>query len=99
MVKFYYANDGTHKLVAEFHTPYERIPFGAFNYNDYTIYYQMDPNLAKKRKAAYLKRHKANEDWTNPRTAGTLSKYILWNKPTIEESIDNYIKHFNMDRE
>jgi hypothetical protein len=56
----------------------------------------MDPELAKKRKTAYLRRHKANEDWTNPRTAGTLSKYILWNKPTIEESINSYKKKFNL---
>jgi hypothetical protein len=96
MVEFYYANDGKHKLIAKFNNPNEIIKFGAYDYNDYTIYYQMDPELAKKRKTAYLKRHKANEDWTNPRTAGTLSKYILWNKPTIEESINSYKKKFNL---
>jgi hypothetical protein len=28
-------------------------------------------------------------------TAGTLALYILWNKPTIKESIKDYKKKFN----
>jgi hypothetical protein len=97
MVKFYYANDGKHKLVAEFHTPHQLVPFGALNYNDYTIYYQQDPKLAQKHKTSYLRRHKKNEDWDNPRTAGALSRWVLWNKPTIDKSIEDYIRRFNMD--
>jgi hypothetical protein len=96
MVKFYLANDGVHKLVAEFDQPYDLVKFGAYDYNDYTIYYQIDPKLAKQKKSAYLKRHRKNEDWEDPRTAGALSRWILWNKPTIQESIESYIKRFNM---
>jgi len=96
MVKFYIANDGKHKLVAVFDNPEQVIKFGAYGYDDYTILYPRDSKMAEKRKKAYLNRHRAREDWNDPRTAGALSKWILWNKPTIEESIDDYIEHFNM---
>lgn len=46
------------------------------------------------KKAAYIKRHRKNEDWKNPMARGTLSRYILWNKPTLEESIRDYKKRF-----
>ena len=89
MVQFYKANDGKHKYVAVFddgtHTS-----FGALGYEDYTQHGD------KKRKQLYLNRHRKNEDWSNPKTAGALSRWILWNKPTLEESINNYIKKFNM---
>lgn len=29
-------------------------------------------------KRSYLARHKPREDWTNPKTAGSLSRWILW---------------------
>ena len=90
MVVFYHANDGKHKYVAEFHNPYQLVPFGALGYEDFTIHGD------KKRKTAYLRRHRKNEDWTNPRTAGALSRYILWNKPTIEQSIKDFEKRFNV---
>jgi hypothetical protein len=92
MVKFYYANDGKHKLVAVFddgtHTS-----FGALGYEDFTQH--GDP----KRKKLYLNRHKKREDWNNPKTAGALSKWILWNKPTLDASIEDYVKRFNMHLE
>lgn len=97
MVNFYLANDGVHKLAAEFDQPYQLVKFGAYDYNDYTIYYQIDPALARQKKAAYLKRHRKNEDWEDPRTPGALSRWILWNKPTVEKSIESYIKRFNMN--
>ena len=49
----------------------------------------------KDRKKLYLNRHKKNENWNSPMTAGALSRWILWNKPTLKASIDNYKKKFN----
>ena len=89
MVKFYKANDGKHKYVAIFDDG-SHTSFGALGYEDYTQHGD------KKRKQLYLNRHRKNEDWSNPKTAGALSRWILWNKPTLEESINNYIKKFNM---
>lgn len=63
--------------------------FGAEGYSDYTMHH--DDN----RKANYIARH-SNEDWTDPTKAGTLSRYILWNKKTIKESFDDYIRKFKL---
>ena len=50
----------------------------------------------EERKKNYIQRHEVNEDWTNPYKAGTLSRYILWNKPSLEDSIKDYKKRFNV---
>lgn len=48
------------------------------------------------RKQAYIARHaKNNEDWNNPKTAGALSRYILWEKPTLQEALKAFNKRFN----
>lgn len=64
--------------------------FGQRGAEDFTIHRD------EKRKELYIKRHRANEDWSNPKTAGTLAKYILWNKPTLSASIADYKKRFNL---
>ena len=50
----------------------------------------------EKKKAAYLKRHKVNENWNNPMTAGALSRFILWNKESLTASISDFKKRFNL---
>ena len=50
----------------------------------------------EKKKSAYLARHKANENWNDPTSAGALSRYILWNKPTMRASIADFKKRFNV---
>ena len=49
-----------------------------------------------KLKENYLKRHKPRENWNDKFSAGSLSRYILWNKKTLNESIKDYKKIFNM---
>ncbi len=49
-----------------------------------------------KKKEAYLARHKANENWNNPLTAGALSRWILWNKKTLSASIEDFKKRFKL---
>jgi len=86
------------KLMAKFENNgrTKTIHFGAKGYMDYTKYYAKDPAEAKIKRDAYDARHKVNEDWSNPQTAGTLSKYILWNKSTIEASKRDFKKRFNL---
>jgi hypothetical protein len=36
----------------------------------------------KVKRAAYLARHKKNEDWNDPYSAGSLSRYLLWGDST-----------------
>ena len=47
-------------------------------------------------KDAYLKRHSVNENWDDFTSAGSLSRYILWNKTSVESSIKDFKKKFNL---
>jgi len=67
------------------------IHFGQSGADDYTI------TKDKQQKKRYLDRHRANENWNDPLTAGALSRWILWNKPTITDSIADYKKRFNFN--
>lgn len=67
------------------------VSFGASGYSDFTLHKDV------KRKNLYLTRHKGmNEDWNNPLTAGALSRWILWNKPTLKDSIEDFKKRFKI---
>ena len=66
------------------------VHFGAAGMSDYT------KNRDKDRKQRYLKRHRRNENWSSPMTAGSLSRYVLWNKETLGASITDYKKRFNL---
>lgn len=68
----------------------KKIHFGDNRYQDYT----MHKNEA--RKESYLKRHK-NEDWYNIYTPGFWATNLLWNKPTIKESIKDIKQRFNIN--
>lgn len=48
----------------------------------------------EERKQRYINRHAKNENWKDPTTAGALSRWILWNKPTLQASIIDYKKKF-----
>jgi len=62
--------------------------FGAAGYTDFTI------NKDPKKKAAYIARHRSTENWNDYRSAGSLSRWILWNKKSLSESIVDYKKRF-----
>ena len=49
----------------------------------------------KNRKRLYELRHKKDLDTKDPRRAGYLSMFILWNKPTIEESLKDFNRRFS----
>ena len=66
------------------------IHFGQKGAEDFTLH--KDPE----RKMRYLTRHIAREDWNNPTTAGFWSANLLWNKPTIKESMDDIERRFNI---
>ena len=71
-------------------TPEKIIHFGGKGYSDYTIH----KNPA--RKQMYLTRHRIRENWKEPLTPGALSRWILWNKPSLESSVRDYEKRFNL---
>lgn len=59
------------------------VQFGAAAYSDYTIHHN------GQRKINYLARHRSKENWTKAGvyTAGWWSRWLLWNQPTIKQSI------------
>lgn len=65
------------------------VHFGAIGYEDYTMHHD------DKRKDRYISRHK-KEDWTDLSKAGTWSRYILWNKKTLNSSIDDMEARFDI---
>ena len=74
----------------------KRIHFGAKGMNDYIIYHKDDPVNAENRKRLYIQRHRDAENWNNPMTAGALSRYILWNLPTLQSSIRDFKQRFHL---
>lgn len=97
------SKDKVHKYEITFENPEDKrtktVKFGAKGYNDYTIYYKEDgKKKADEMKDSYLSRHKVSENWDNPYTAGALSRWILWNKPSVKESLVDYIKRFKLHK-
>jgi len=64
--------------------------FGASGMDDYT------KTRDKQQRQRYLTRHRQNENWNSPMTAGALSRWILWNKETRGASVTAYKKRFNL---
>lgn len=67
------------------------VPFGATGFSDYTIHHD------KERRKRYILRHSRSEQFDEPMTAGSLSKWILWGPSTsIRENIKTFKKRFNL---
>jgi hypothetical protein len=84
------STDGVHKWVAEFDDG-TKTRFGAAGMDDYTITHDKDQRMR------YLTRHRKNENWRDPKSAGALSRYILWGDSTsIETNLAAYKRRFNL---
>lgn len=90
VVRFFPSTRKDKKYMAVFDN-YKIVHFGSAGYSDFTI----NKDISKKKN--YIKRHQVNENFNDPYSAGSLSRWILWNKPTIEESISDYKKKFNFN--
>lgn len=67
------------------------VSFGARGYSDFTKHKNVT------RKARYIKRHSGmGEHWNKPDTPGALSRWILWNKPTLKGSLRDFRKRFSL---
>ena len=66
------------------------IHFGATGYQDFTQHGD------EERKAFYLARHKAREDWTlqGVESAGFWARWVLWNKTSLAASIADLNRRF-----
>lgn len=81
------ANDGKKKYIARF-ADGTSTKFGAFGANDFTI------TGDEERKRLYRVRHAKDLETNDPKRAGFLSYYLLWNKPTLSASLKDYNKIF-----
>lgn len=83
-VKVFQTEDGELTLLAN-------IKFGAAGYGDYTL------GTTDEQKKNYIARHKSKEDWTKTGylTAGFWARWVLWNKRTVKESIDDINDRFD----
>jgi len=95
-MKLEYLGKSTHpdkKMMAVFRMENGRTKtthFGAAGMSDFTIHKD------EERKKRYILRHKANEDFNDPTTAGALSRWVLWNLPSLRASIADYKKRFRL---
>lgn len=88
------ANDGTHKYTAVFDDGKE-VKFGAIKPNG-TPYSDFTQHKDEARKERYLDRHRKNENWNDVQSPGALSRWLLWNLPTLKASIADFKKRFDL---
>ena len=62
--------------------------FGQRGASDYT------QHKDEKRRELYQRRHQADLETRDPKRAGFLAYYLLWNKPTLAESLRDYKRRF-----
>ena len=93
MQKYYpYKSDKSNKKYFIITKDNKKIYFGASGYSDFTIHKE------EARKQRYINRHKNNEDWTKSGidTAGFWSRWLLWNKKTIQDSYKDIKNNFKI---
>jgi hypothetical protein len=84
------------KLRAQFYLhkgvpkPFKTTHFGAAGYTDYT------KSKDKEQRARYLERHK-KENWNDYKSAGSLSRHILWGNSTdLQNNIKSFARKFKL---
>jgi hypothetical protein len=60
----------------------KKVYFGQTGYEHFT-----EGHLDERRKWAYISRHRRNENWSNPDTAGFWAFHYLWLYPTYEQAM------------
>lgn len=79
-----------HILGTRIRGPRRQSRLGALGYEDYTTHKD------KTRRERYIARH-SREDWSNPYTPATLSRYLLWGDSTsLQQNLKQYIKMFKL---
>jgi len=91
-VTFKPSNRRSKKLTATFTNGRTKtVHFGQRGAPDYTKTHD------KAQRKRYLTRHRANEDWNDPMTAGALSRHILWGDSTsLRTNIAAFRRRFGL---
>ena len=76
------------------------VPFGARGYRDFTLLPRrtaLEKKMAEHVRALYIQRHsRMGEDWNDPLTPGALSRWLLWQEPTLESAETEYRRRFGL---
>ena len=73
------------------------IHFGAWGYGDFIYYSQNSTSWeAAKKRDQYIARHEKGEDWDDLETAGAWSRWILWERPTLNGAVVCMEKQFGI---
>lgn len=86
---------GRKRLVATFsknNKKVKTVPFGQANPTQGTYIDHGNERL----KRNYIARHRVNEHWEKPMTAGALSRWLLWEKRTLDEALENFKRRFEL---
>ena len=59
----------------------KNVYFGASEYEHFT-----SDHLNERRRLNYISRHRKNEDWGDPNTAGYWSMWFLWSEKSYEQA-------------
>jgi hypothetical protein len=77
--------------------------FGSKGMRDFTLISNKDSKFYIKEKAerdkikdAYIRRHEKRENWNDPLTAGALSRWVLWELPTLAGSIKKFKNKYKL---
>ena len=69
---------------------FKRVHFGSKGSSTYL------DHKDKVKRTNYIKRHQKNENWSNPYSAGALSRYILWGAyTTLSKALKSFSNRFN----
>lgn len=93
-VNFFVSTRKDKKMMAIFYEDGKRLKtvhFGQKGASDFTEHKDND------RMQRYLIRHQKRENWIDPFSAGTLSRFILWGTPDLETNIKIYKKRFGFE--
>ena len=75
------------------------VSFGAAGMTDFTLSPRRSPEERReaiKRRRLYINRHRERENWRNPLTAGALSRWILWEKESLEDALKAFRERFGL---
>lgn len=101
-VKFSPSTNPKKKLMAQFFDKEGKkkktTHFGSKPNKDFTIYSKESKEIAKTERNKYIARHKVRENWgqSGRTTAGALSRYVLWEKPTVQGGKQAYARQYGL---
>jgi len=93
------ANNGKNKYTAVFdiNGKSKTTHFGQATANDYLIYSKTSKAIADEKRKLYLARHQKNENWSDPTSAGSLSRFLLWgDSSSLKQNIIDFKKRFKI---